>query len=140
MKQLFIFFILFTAPLALFSQSSVITVKILGISEVKGQMSIALYDQADGFPKNKNYFMAEQVAIGSKNFEYQFSGVPNGTYAIAVYHDLDSNGELNSNWVGMPKEPYGFSNDAKGRMGPPDFEDASFEVVSDREIRITLVD
>ena len=46
---------------------------------------------------------------------------------------------MNKNWIGMPKEPFGFSNDAKGRMGPPDFEDASFEVKKDIEIGLETV-
>ena len=45
---------------------------------------------------------------------------------------------MNKNWMGIPKEPYGFSNNVMGRMGPPDFEDASFEVSADTEVIVTL--
>ena len=57
-----------------------------------------------------------------------FEGVPFGTYALKVFHDENDNGKLDTNFVGMPKEAFGFSNDAMGRFGPPDFDAASFEL------------
>ena len=54
--------------------------------------------------------------------------VPPGRYSLAVFLDADRNGEFDTNFVGIPKEPFGFSNDAMGLMGKPDFESASFEV------------
>lgn len=122
------------------SQTANITLKINGIQEVKGDMSVALYNNADDFPGRENYIVGKDIPIKSKAFEYVFNDIPFGTYAIAIYHDLDKNGELNKNWIGIPKEPYGFSNDATGRMGPPDYEDATFEVEKDMEIIITLID
>lgn len=52
--------------------------------------------------------------------------LPAGEYAIRVMHDVDSDGELKTNMVGMPKEPWGISNNAAGRFGPPKWEDARF--------------
>ncbi|MBM4205429.1 MAG: DUF2141 domain-containing protein [Gammaproteobacteria bacterium] len=52
--------------------------------------------------------------------------LPAGDYAIRVMHDVNDNGELDSNLVGMPKEPWGMSNNARGNFGPPKFEDARF--------------
>ncbi|MBL8628853.1 MAG: DUF2141 domain-containing protein [Rhodospirillaceae bacterium] len=51
-----------------------------------------------------------------------------GTYAFALYHDKDHNLKLNKTWIGLPDEPYGVSNDAPIRLGPPSFKDASFQV------------
>jgi uncharacterized protein (DUF2141 family) len=53
-------------------------------------------------------------------------GIEPGTYAIAVYHDENSNGKLDSNFIGIPREGVGFSNNAKGHMGPPKFDAAAF--------------
>lgn len=54
--------------------------------------------------------------------------LPAGSYAIRVFHDVDGDGRLGTNAWGIPVEPYGFSNDAKGMMGPPSFEAAAFNV------------
>lgn len=117
-----------------------ITLKVEGMQEVKGDMSVALYDNADDFPGKENYFFAEDVSVESLDFTFTFKDIPHGTYAIAIYHDVDKNGEMNKNWMGIPKEPYGFSNNVMGRMGPPDFEDAGFEVKGNLEIVIQLKD
>jgi uncharacterized protein (DUF2141 family) len=49
-----------------------------------------------------------------------------GTYAVSVLHDVNSNGDLDTNFLGIPKEPLGFSNGAKPKMGPPSFDAAKF--------------
>ncbi len=55
-----------------------------------------------------------------------FEDIPPGTYALAVIHDENMNGKLDTNWLGVPKEGYGFSNDVKAVRGAPSFSDASF--------------
>ena len=55
--------------------------------------------------------------------------VPNpGRYGIRLFHDVDGNGELNANIMGIPTEPFGFSNNAPPRFGPPSFEAAAFDI------------
>jgi uncharacterized protein (DUF2141 family) len=56
-------------------------------------------------------------------------GLPPGSYALAAYHDRNNNGKLDSNRLGMPLEPYAFSNNARGILGPPSFGDARFQIV-----------
>ena len=102
-------------------------------------MSIAMFNNEADYKSEKNYVIAEHIPIISEEFEFVIRDIPAGTYAILVFHDVDSNKELNKNWIGMPKEPFGFSNDAKGKMGPPDYEDAAFKVKGDTEIVINLV-
>jgi uncharacterized protein (DUF2141 family) len=51
-----------------------------------------------------------------------------GTYAFALYHDKDANLKLNKNWIGLPSEPFGVSNDAPIRLGPPSHKDAALQV------------
>ena len=119
-------------------QSSDITLNVNNIKKVKGNISIALFDNGDEFPGHTNCYFGINIPITSNELTYVFKNVPNGTYAIALYHDIDKNGELNANWIGIPKEPYGFSNYAVGKMGPPKFEDASFKVSSNMELSIKL--
>ena len=69
---------------------------------------------------------------------FTFDSLPAGDYAIRVMHDLDGDGELATNMVGMPKEPWGISNNAKGRFGPPKWEAAhfTFPAVSSQSIEL----
>jgi len=138
MKLIFLSLGFILVSTIVFGQTANITIKVNGIEEAKGGMNVALYDNAKAFPGRDHYVYREVVPINSKMFKYTFTNVSPGTYAIAVYHDIDKNGILNKNWIGIPKEPYGVSNDAKGRMGPPDYEDASFVVKQDIEMEINL--
>ena len=67
-----------------------------------------------------------------------FENIPEGTYAVSIFHDENNNDKLDSNFIGIPKEDYGCSNNAKGFMGPPKWKDAKFELNSDKTITITL--
>ena len=84
---------------------------------------------------------AAQLVLPAQAGSVRFStdALPSGRYSIRVMHDLDGNGKLNTNMVGMPREPWGFSNNAKGSFGPPSWKDAVFEVSGDTEQRIELV-
>ena len=64
--------------------------------------------------------------------------VPPGRYGVSVMHDRNANGKLDTNIVGIPTEPYGASGDARGRMGPPAFEEAAVDVQGDTALTIHL--
>ena len=66
------------------------------------------------------------IKVRDKQARCDFEDIPPGTYALAVIHDENSNGKLDTNWLGIPTEGYGFSNDARGLLGPPTFLAASF--------------
>ena len=68
----------------------------------------------------------------------QFEGVPHGQYAFMIYQDVNDNDEIDSNFIGYPKEPFGFSNNPPIRFGPPGFKKASFEVTGNQLVRIEL--
>ena len=69
---------------------------------------------------------------------YTFSNLTTGEYALAIYHDENSNGKLDSNFLGMPTEDYVFSNYATGNFGPPSFEDAKFTLTDTLDIKLEL--
>lgn len=81
---------------------------------------VALYDNAAGFPLKP--VRTRKVAVHSGDNQVQFSNLPGGDYAVVVYHDANSNGQIERNDVGIPTEDYGFSNNAIGQKGPPCFE------------------
>ena len=106
---------------------NVIHVEISGLRSDKGQVLCALFSSAEAFPKKADKAVARLTAkIAEHQATCDFSGVATGTYAVSVVHDENANGKLDTNFIGMPREGVGASNDAKGHMGPPKFSAASF--------------
>lgn len=113
--------------------------------ETKGEMHLAIYDDADVFENDNGEKggaakgiidgVIEEVGTGTTTYTFE---LPNGTYAIGIFVDANYNNEMDRNLFGIPKEQYGFSNDAKGSFGPPLFKDASFTVSSDLNLKINL--
>jgi uncharacterized protein (DUF2141 family) len=105
-----------------------IRVQIDALRSDKGQVLCALYSSADGYPKSGEKAVAQvKSAIANKHAQCDFTGFAPGTYAVALFHDENSNGKLDSNFMGIPREGTGASNNANGRMGPPRFDDAAFQ-------------
>lgn len=104
-----------------------IHVAIDGLHTDKGQVICSLYSSAQGFPKDETKAIAHAKSpIENRHADCTFAGIRPGTYAIAVYQDENSNGRLDTNFLGIPREGVGASNHAKGHFGPPSFHDASF--------------
>lgn len=104
-----------------------LTVIVKNIRNNKGQIGLSLFRTADGFPNHREKSVISvfiPAKIGST--EYTFKNIQADTYATAVFHDENSDGKINSNFIGIPKEGVGVSNKAKGSFGPPKFDDAKF--------------
>lgn len=106
-----------------------IHVKILNIKNSTGTVACALFESAEGFPKDFLRMSTNVMVIKIRKDQARcdFEDIPPGTYAMAVIHDENMNGELDANWLGVPTEGYGFSKDAKGLVGAPSFSAASFK-------------
>jgi len=92
-----------------------------------GTLNLVLCPTADSYASEKGCRLVQVKAEGSV-VRIVLNDVAPGTYAIKAFHDVDRNGQLDTNFMGIPKEPYGFSNDAMGTFGPPSFEQAAFKV------------
>jgi uncharacterized protein (DUF2141 family) len=109
------------------SGENVVHVEISGLRNDQGQMLCALFSSAEAFPKKADKALVRLAAkIAERHASCDFTGIAPGTYAVSVVHDENSNGKLDTNFIGMPREGVGASNDAKGHMGPPKFGAASF--------------
>ena len=121
-----------------------LTVHVDNIKEA-GEIHIAIYDSAEAFEADRGekggaapgitQGTIEMVEPGSVTYRYE---LPPGTYAIGIFHDANLNNRLDNYFFGVPREQYGFSNNARGFMGPPSFEDAAFSVEGRTEISIGL--
>jgi uncharacterized protein (DUF2141 family) len=98
-----------------------------------------LYNSAEGYPKNASVaFRLSYAPISTGKSTLILEGIPAGIYAIACYHDENNNGKLDSNLLGIPVEGTGASNNARGSMGPPKFQDAKFVINSDTSQTIKI--
>lgn len=103
-----------------------ITVK--GLENTTGDVIVSLYNRSDGFPREiKKSIQARKIPASSTSIVAKFT-VPTGIYAVSVVHDENRNGDMDTNFLGIPTEGYCFSNNATGFMSPPSFTSACFVV------------
>ena len=106
--------------------ASEFTLKIEGLNKTKGEIRIAMFSSEEKYTKEPVY--AVVLPVNKDIVEWKIPDLPYGEYAIAVYHDVNTNGKLDTNLLGIPKESYGFSNNVRGRFGPASWNDAKFKI------------
>jgi len=128
-------------PVAAFAQASCpgIHVKILNIRNSTGTVACALFESSAGFPTEflRTATSIMVIKIRDSHARCDFLDIPRGKYALAVIHDENTNGKLDTNVLGIPLEGYGFSNDARGVIGAPSFSAASF-AYDGRNVALTI--
>ncbi|MFN0189551.1 MAG: DUF2141 domain-containing protein [Bacteroidia bacterium] len=134
-KLLLLVFILGIAG-HVYSQQNNLIVVVKNINEAKGSISVALFNNEKDFTKKMLTGKKTVSKLGEVNVV--FENVVPGVYAISVMHDANENGEIDSNAFGIPKEGFGFSNDAMGMFGPPSFEKAKFSFPGKEQVVINL--
>jgi len=105
-----------------------IHVKILDIRNSTGTVACALFESEAGFPVEFLHSATKVMVMKVRKTQARcdFEDIPPGTYALAVIHDENMNGILDTGFLGVPTEGYGFSNDATALLGAPSFSAASF--------------
>lgn len=103
-----------------------VTINVSNLNSNNGKVFVALYNSEANF-LNKQ-IKGEISQIDNKTSTVTFKNIQNGIYAISMFHDENSNNIMDTNFLGIPKEDYGCSNNAKGFMGPPKWEDAKFQI------------
>lgn len=109
-----------------FGDTADLVVHFSGARSDEGTMVISLFDRAEAFPNAA--MKTAKTTIQNGEGTLTFKGLKPGTYAIAVAHDANNNGEMDKNGLGIPTEGFGFSNQAKVIFGPPKFAAACFPV------------
>ena len=133
--MIFIFFLIaIVIPNKGFAVDLEVTVKAL--RNDKGQLRMAIFNDPGEFPRG-NEIRSLDIQAKSGDVTVLFRGIKPGTYALAIHHDENLNNEMDTNFVGMPNEGYGFSNDARVFFAPPTFEAASF-VIDEKLEKISL--
>jgi uncharacterized protein (DUF2141 family) len=115
-------------------------IHLVGLRNTQGSLRLSLYNSAETFLQgDKRLANVKIVRIWSNPMLICFASLPPGTYAVTVHHDENNDGQINRNLLGIPREGYGFSNDAQGTVGPPSFAKAAVTLAqTDEVITITL--
>ena len=130
MKRLVFYILLSIIVSPLYSQeNSDLEIKIEGLRNTKGKLSITIFNNEKGFPDNADKaFRIQTIELAKDPPVFIFKGLPGGKYAYAILHDEDNNNEMNKNMLGIPREGFGFSNNYRPRIKNPSYNDASFEL------------
>jgi uncharacterized protein (DUF2141 family) len=143
MRAMFVAILAVLTSAAPRESNHLITVRVTGFRGTKGALVCRLFRSREGFPAKPAEGMQKSAPIrvdattetptGSCNF----ADLPDGTYAVTVFHDENGNGKLDTNFIGIPSEGVGVSNNHR-RLGRPTWEDARFVVNKDVSIEIAL--
>ena len=120
----------------IFAQQASLTVNVSGFHSNEGKLKVGLYNSEGNFLKE--VYLSSESKINDLKASVVFKDLPVGEYAVSIYHDENNSGELEKGMFGIPKEPFACSNNAKGKMGPPKYNDAKFTLDSNKEIVIEL--
>jgi uncharacterized protein (DUF2141 family) len=105
-------------------------VTVTNIKGTKGDIIVGIFDSENFLKKPIEGRMAK---ASGDSITVVFENVKPGIYAVSVVHDVNKNKDLDTNKLGIPKEGFGFSNNALGTMGPPSFERAQIVLTSDQK-------
>jgi len=104
-------------------------VKITNLKKIKGRLNIGWYKEAITFTENDKTIYREKIEVNNQTeISVLFKNIPKGKYAIAVFLDENNNHKLDKNFLGIPKEKYGFSNNIIPTFRAATFEESSFEL------------
>jgi uncharacterized protein (DUF2141 family) len=142
MKTLVLLFI--SAPFLFFSSSKsntgTLNITIENVSNKEGTIRVLLFEENKGFPdKPENALLSRNVEISNMPVIFEMKDVPYGEYALSILHDENNNRKMDTNFLKIPQEGYGFSNNASARFSAPDFEEAAFKLESEsKSMKIKL--
>ncbi|MFZ0391074.1 MAG: DUF2141 domain-containing protein [Calditrichia bacterium] len=129
---IFIIYFLSTAfAIAGTSGEGYLTVIVTGAENDNGYILLALSNSPENYRNHTEPFRTAITEVSNKGARFNFPGLPFGEYAVKVFHDENANKDLDTNFLGIPKENYGFSNNVRGKFGPPDWKKAFFQFHAD---------
>jgi uncharacterized protein (DUF2141 family) len=114
------------ALIASLARAADLTITIKDVRNDTGMVMLALYDGEETFMNTAKAKAMDKAPAAAGEVTFVFRDLPAGQYAATAFHDENGNSKLDKNWVGIPKEGLGFTNDAQGTMGPPKYAQAAF--------------
>lgn len=114
-----------------------LTVQITDIRGTNGGLIVKLYNKKKGFPRDSALYKKQYIQINNTTESVSFRDIPKGEYAVLLYHDKNGNKKVDTNVIGIPKEPHGISRNIT-LFGPPKFDKCKFRVDGDITISIKV--
>jgi uncharacterized protein (DUF2141 family) len=136
-SRLLTFVLLCTSGL-LSAQAYSIDLTVRGFKESNGSLMAGVFDNADDFKAKENPVNEAKKVVSDTVMAIRFSGIRQGNYAIAIYHDQNDDQRLNTKKLGIPLEGVGFSGTSRSKVKPPNFQQASFRLQKDTTIVIRI--
>lgn len=116
-----------------------VKVRVTNVNKKKGEVMVALFSSSTGFPyETSNAIQRQKGTAVNGTTEVTFTDIKRGTYAIALFHDTNGDGKLNTNFMGIPKEGYGVSNNTYNTFSAPGYKESSFTHNSVSELTIQM--
>lgn len=107
----------------------------------QGYLMVALHNSPKTFLKENTIpFARRRLKVTGRSSRLKFTGLPAGVYSVTIFQDLNANKELDTNLLGIPQEPFGFSRNPKVRLGPPSFSATSFQMQNSQKMSIGMQD
>lgn len=116
-----------------------LTIKISNIEKIKGEIKVGIFNTDTNFLKEGYAIKNYSIKVENNTAILTITDLPKGEYAITMYHDQNSDNECNRNFIGIPKEPYGFSNNIRPKMSAPKYKDCKFILSENKTLNIKLV-
>ncbi len=131
------FIFLLLLPVIGLSQNT-LSIQVNNVESAKGKVSVAVYDSDEAFLSFDHVLKTNSVVAHQGSVMMHITDLPAGEYALAIFHDENNNGKLDTNWLGIPKEKVAFSRGKMKTFGPPKFKECAFKMSSDHKIHIDL--
>ena len=112
---------------ALSAVAADLTVSVTGVRSSQGTLRVSLFDSVQEFPRGQEH-TGQNIRAVTGEMTVLFDGLPAGLYAVAIHHDENDNGKMDTGLLGIPQEGYAFSNNAVVFLGAPPFGEAAFNL------------
>ncbi len=113
-------------------QGNCVDLRVEDVRNAEGILLVALFTDEPTYLDNRGEARSERIPAIEGTVSQALCGLPSGRYALSLFHDEDVDTELDTNFIGIPTEGYGFAGEGRGYRGKPSFETIAFELGPDR--------
>ncbi len=139
LQVMIILSLIFIPIVKLYAQTGKLHLKITDIQESRGRMQIGIYNDPDDFPIEGKEYKIIYLEVYGNELDHTIKELPQGDYAVAFYHDLNMDSICNLNFLGIPKEGYGFSRNYRPKLRAPVFEETVIKVTDSTYVEMTPI-
>ncbi|MCK0130202.1 DUF2141 domain-containing protein [Flavobacteriaceae bacterium F08102] len=137
MKYFLLLFL--TVSTVVSTENPELTITIKNIKVLEGKIRIGVFNKSENFLKREAAIKHYYITIKNTTETIIINDLPKGDYGFSMFHDKNSDDEFNRNFLGIPKEPYGFSNNVTPTFSAPSYEQCKFSLMEDRIIEVALI-